>query len=210
MIPSKNECLCLLHAAGCSSRVIAHSIVVCELSLLIADSINLKTPGLVSLSEVEAGALLHDIGRSALHSIHHACAGAAICRSHEIDLKICDIVLHHIGAGLTSSEARELGLPPVDYTPISLEAKIIAHADNLVMGKRIVPLRKRIKRAKNDGIPPAAIKRMIHLHNEINGLCLFPVEKLEMKKETLKKRIKKRIQNAILDSKQGLGSPSAK
>jgi uncharacterized protein len=202
MLPSKTECLCLLHAAGCSSRVIAHSIVVCELSIAIADSINSKTPGLVSLSNIEVGALLHDIGRSAIHSIHHACAGAAICRSHQIDLKICDIVLHHIGAGISSSEARELGLPPVDYMPISLEEKIVAHADNVVMGKEIVSLRKRIKRAKDDNLPSAAIKRMIKLHNEINGLCVVPVEKLGMKKAVLKKRIKKRLQDAMLNDNQ--------
>jgi len=196
MIPSKTECICLLHAAGCSSRVIAHCIVVCELSIAIADSMNSKTPDLASLNEVEAGALLHDIGRSAMHSIHHACAGAAICRSHRIDLRICDIVLHHIGAGLSSSEAWDLGLPPIDYMPTSLEEKIVAHADNLVMGKKIVPLRKRIKRAKDDNLPPAAIKRMIDLHNEIEGLCAVPVEKLGIKKSTLEKRIKKRLRDA--------------
>jgi uncharacterized protein len=190
MIPSKTECLCLLDTAGCSSRVIVHSIVVCELSLCIANSINSKNPDLVSLTHVKAGALLHDIGRSAFHSIHHACAGAAICRSHELDSKICDIVLHHIGAGLSSSEAQDLGLPPVDYIPVSLEEKIVAHADNLVMGKDIVPFKKRLKRAKKDNLPPIVIKRMIDLHNEINGLCAIHVEKLGIKKSTLKKRIK--------------------
>jgi len=198
MIPSKIECLRLLYAAGCSKRVINHSIVVCEFSIAIADSINSKTPGIVSVSHVETGALLHDIGRSALHSIHHACAGAAICRSHQIDSKICDIVLHHIGAGLTSSEARDLGLPPADYMPLSLEERIVAHADNLVMGKRIVSIQKRIEHAKGENISPAAITRMIDLHNEINELCVAPIEKLGMKKTLLKKRIKKRIRTAKL------------
>ena len=198
MIPSKTECLCLLYAAGCSQRVIHHSIVVCELSLRIADSINSKTPNLVSVSHIEIGALLHDIGRSAFHSIHHACAGAAICRSHQIDSKICDIVLHHIGAGLISSEARDLGLPPVDYMPVSLEEKIVAHADNLVLGKRIISIQQRIEQAKNANLSPAAITRMVDLHNEINELCMVPIEKLGMKKAILKKRMKKRVRAAKL------------
>jgi uncharacterized protein len=196
MIPSKTECLRLLYAAGCSKRVINHSIVVCELSLRIADSVNSKTPKRVSVSDIEVGALLHDIGRSAFHSIHHACAGAAICRSHQIDSKICDIVLHHIGAGIISSEAQDVGLPPADYIPISLEEKIVAHADNLVMGKRIVSIQERIEHAKNNNLSPDAITRIVDLHNEINELCVVPVEEFEMNKATLKKRIKKRVKAA--------------
>ena len=181
MIPSHAECLHLLHAAGCTPQVIAHTITVCELANLIASSINKKDPNLVSLAHIKAGALLHDIGRSALHSIHHACAGAAICRSHQIDEKVCNIVLHHIGAGLLASEARELGLPPVDYMPISFEEKVVAHADNLVMGIRIISIQKRTKVAKKAGISPIAIKRMIELHHEINELCMIPIEELHIK-----------------------------
>ena len=193
MIPSETKCLHLLHAAGCTHRVITHSIAVCELSLLIANSINTKNPGLVSLPHIEAGSLLHDIGRSAFHSIHHACAGAAICRSHLIDEKVCNIVINHIGAGLLASEARELGLPPLDYMPISLEEKIVAHADNLIMGKRFISLKKRIKTAKKNDISPLAMRRMIDLHHELNRLCYVPIEDLDMKKPILKKRIQKRI-----------------
>ena len=180
MIPSKTECLDLLHAAGCTPPIIAHSITVCELAKAIADSINRKNPNLVSLPHIEAGALLHDIGRSAFHSLHHACAGAAICRSHQIDERICNIALHHIGAGILASEAQEFGLPPVDYIPVSLEEKIVAHADNLVMGTRIISIRKRTKTEKKKGIPLVSIRRMIELHHEIGGLCMIPIEELHV------------------------------
>ena len=183
MIPSKTECLHLLRAAGCTPPIIAHSTTVCELSTLIADSITRKNPNLVSLPHIKAGALLHDIGRSALHSIHHACAGAAICRSHQIDENICNIVLRHIGAGILASEARELGLPPVDYIPISLEEKVVAHADNLVMEMRIISIQKRMQTAQKKGISPVAIRRMIELHHEINELCLIPIEELHIKEK---------------------------
>jgi uncharacterized protein len=175
-IPSKTECLHLLHVTGCTPKVIAHAITVFELAKFIADSINRKNPNLVSFAHIEAGALLHDIGRSALHSIHHACAGAAICRSHQFDEKICNIVLHHIGAGILASEAQELGLPPVDYMPISLEEKVVAHADNLVMGKHIISIQMRIQIAQKKDISPVAIRRMIDLHQEISGLCMIPIE----------------------------------
>ena len=201
MIPSETKCLHLLHAAGCARRVIIHSIAVYELSLLITDSINTKNPGLVSLPHIEAGALLHDIGRSAFHSIHHACAGAAICRSHQIDEKVCNIVNNHIGAGLLASEAQELGLHPIDYMPVSLEEKIIAHADNLIMGKRIISLKKRIKTAKENGLSPIAIERMIDLHHELNHLCMIPIEELNIKKPILKKRIQKHLRYHSMQEK---------
>jgi uncharacterized protein (TIGR00295 family) len=183
MIPSRTECLHLLRAAGCTPQIIAHTITVCELSTLIADSINKKNPNLVSLPHIKAGALLHDIGRSALHSIHHACAGAAICRSHQIDENICNIVLHHIGAGILAAEAQELGLPPVDYMPTSLEEKVVSHADNLIMEIRIISIRKRTQIAQKKGISPVAIRRMIELHHEINELCMIPIEELYIKEK---------------------------
>ncbi|MDR2855553.1 MAG: HD domain-containing protein, partial [Methanomicrobiales archaeon] len=199
-IPSKTECQNLLHAAGCTPQIIAHSITVCELSMLIADSINKKNPNLVSIPHTQAGALLHDIGRSTSHSIDHACVGAAICREHQIDEKICTIVLHHIGAGIIASEAKELGLPPIDYMPTSLEEKIVAHADNLVMEMRIIPIQKRIQVAKKKGISQIAIRRMIDLHHEINELCMIPIEELQIKKILSKKQIKKALQDETLDS----------
>jgi uncharacterized protein len=170
-VPSRDECLYLLAAAGCSESVIAHTIAVCELALDIAESINKKNPQLVSIPHIEAGALLHDIGRSACHSVHHACAGAAICRSHTIDKRVCAIVLNHIGAGIPASEAALLGLPVADYIPVTLEEKIVANADNLVAGTKIITVQKRIKSAKQNGLHPRAIKRIKNLYTEIEELC---------------------------------------
>jgi uncharacterized protein len=55
--------------------VIKHCEAVAELAVEIAKAC--KEKGLnVNLELVEIGALLHDIGRSKTHSVHHAMAGA--------------------------------------------------------------------------------------------------------------------------------------
>ena len=188
-VPSRDECLDLLVAAGCSESVIAHTIVVCELALDIAESINKKNPHLVCIPYIEAGALLHDIGRAACHSVHHACAGAAICRSHAIDENVCAIVLNHIGAGIPASEAASLGLPVTDYIPVTLEEKVVANADNLVAGTKIITIEKRIKIAKQNELHPSAIKRIKKLYTEIEQLCDATYKP---KKERKKRKIKKK------------------
>ncbi len=45
---------------------------------------------------------------------------------------IVNIIERHLGAGIPKDEAIILGLPPKDYMPMSLEEKIVAHADNLI------------------------------------------------------------------------------
>ena len=51
-----------------------------------------------------------------------------------ISQEIINIVERHIGTGLTEDDARQLGLPIKDYTPQTLEEKIVSHADNLFNG----------------------------------------------------------------------------
>ena len=57
--PTRDECLKLLKDAGCSEKVIEHILIVTELALKIA-----KHFPEANLELLEAGALLHDIGRS--------------------------------------------------------------------------------------------------------------------------------------------------
>jgi uncharacterized protein len=116
----------LLAEQGCSREVRAHCAAVAGLAQEYTSS------PLVDRGLVEAGSVLHDIGRSRTHGAGHAQAGAAICRRLGLDRRICSIVERHIGGGLTADECSLLGLVPRDSLPVAIEERIVAHADNLV------------------------------------------------------------------------------
>jgi uncharacterized protein len=76
-LPSREQAIQLLRDNKCSPKVIKHCKAVAELALETAEKC--KKNGLnVNLDLVEIGALLHDIGRSKTHSVHHAVVGAEI------------------------------------------------------------------------------------------------------------------------------------
>lgn len=172
-IPDKKECAKLLEKAGCSEDVIAHCGAVHRLAMKIAKLCN------ADLKLVSAGALLHDIGRSRTHGIRHAVEGAKIARKLGLPKAIVLIIERHIGAGLTRDEAVELGLPPKDYMPLSLEEKIVAHADNLIATREkqsVTELAEKLdKKGLNDGA-----KRTIALHRELSELCGMELDKLDL------------------------------
>ena len=62
----------------------------------------------VDIELVEAGALLHDIGRSKTHSVHHAIVGAEIAESLHLPESVIAIIKRHVGGGITAQEARKL------------------------------------------------------------------------------------------------------
>jgi uncharacterized protein len=120
----------LLVRAGCDRRVVAHARAVTALALTFSDH-----PA-VDRSLVEAGAMLHDIGRGTTHGIGHAQAGADLARSLGVDPAVVSIIERHIGAGLTADECSLEGLLPRDCIPVTAEEKIVANADNLVHGNQ--------------------------------------------------------------------------
>ena len=150
----ESDCISLLRRAGCTEGVIAHCRAVRDLALAYASD-----------PLVEAGALLHDIGRGVTHDLHHAEAGGAICRSFGLDKAIVAIVERHIGAGLTADECSLLGLVPRDCMPRTLEEKIVAHADNLVKGTRIITMEERLGDAI--ALPVRQRKRICRLGLEV-------------------------------------------
>jgi len=150
----ESDCISLLRRAGCTEGVIAHCRAVRDLALTYASD-----------PLVEAGALLHDIGRGVTHDLHHAEAGGAICRSFGLDKAIVAIVERHIGAGLTADECSLLGLVPRDCMPRTLEEKIVAHADNLVKGTRIITMEERLGDAI--ALPVRQRKRICRLGLEV-------------------------------------------
>jgi len=158
----KEDAINLLREAGCSEKVIDHCIAVAELASELAKRHD------ADHDLVTTSALLHDIGRAKTHGIDHAVVGAEIARNFGLDEKIAKIIERHIGAGIPADEAQKLGLPKKDYVPETLEEKIVAHADNLVMGTKNVSIDDAIKNAqKMLGEHHPAIQRMKELHAEL-------------------------------------------
>jgi len=154
----------LLHNAGCSRKVIDHCIAVRDLALEYARRCPDADPALV-----EAGAMLHDIGRSITHSIGHAQAGADLLRGNGFPEPVARIVECHTGAGLTAEECVELGLAPRACMPETIEEKIVAHADNLIAGTRRMTIGECLEKAA--GLPEEARRRMKALSDEIEQRC---------------------------------------
>ncbi len=166
---ARKDALRALREAGCSEKVIQHALAVERTSLSIAKRI-LARGRRVDLQLVGLGALLHDIGRARTHGITHGVEGGKILRSVGLD----DFVRFaecHLGAGIPASEAKELGLPPRDFAPQTLEEKVVTYADKLAMGSRRTSYKRALEWFRSElGPEHPAIKRFEKLHCEIEKL----------------------------------------
>jgi len=169
-LPSKRKALKLLFQAGCSPAVIEHCKAVAAVAIKIARACEKK--GLnVDIQLVEIGALLHDIGRSRTHSVNHAVVGMEIAKSLGLPDKLVSIIGHHIGGGITVDEARRLGWPVKSYVPQTLEEKIVAYADKLIEGLRMVSIEQTLEKLSRElGETHPAIERVKKLHAEISSI----------------------------------------
>jgi uncharacterized protein len=163
---SRENALGILRDSGCSEKVIAHCVAVAGLALEIAQG--LKDEGTdVDIGLVEIGGLLHDLGRAKTHGMDHAIAGAEIAAGHGIDTAVIEIIRRHIGAGITREEAKAMGLPDDDYAPVTMEQKIVSHADNLIKGTERIPFEMRIRKMKEKNVDNAVIERYQALAREV-------------------------------------------
>jgi uncharacterized protein len=160
------ECIGLLREVGCDEAVIKHCIAVAELALELARHHHDR----VDEELVLRGALLHDIGRARSHGVDHGFVGGELARELRLDEKIVRIIQRHVGAGITAVEAKEVGLPPIDLMPETMEEKIVAHADNLIDGSRRTSIDDAIVNLKAKlGESHPAIERMRALNEEVIG-----------------------------------------
>ena len=162
--PSDKECIAILRDEGCSKRVIIH----CATVRAVAEELASHIPQ-ADMDLVIAGALLHDVGRSQTHTIMHAVVGAHIVRDRGLPDEIVEIVRRHTGAGLDQQDVEDLGLPPGNYIPETLEQKIVAHADNLVSDNMIVPVSHSIEKLERKGAVRGA-QRVADLHRELSEM----------------------------------------
>nr|WP_304364538.1 TIGR00295 family protein [Methanosarcina sp. KYL-1] len=159
----------MLEEAGCAPNVIEHCREVASLAVEIAERV--KAAGHeVDLELVEAGALLHDLGRCRTHGISHAVEGFRLAKDTGIKPELSEIIKRHIGAGISREEARELGLPDDDYFPRSLEEKIVAHADNLVRGTQRITIEERIARMRKKQVGEEVVQRVKKLAEEVEKI----------------------------------------
>lgn len=138
-LPTTTEAWRLLAGAGPPAWVLDHVSCVEALAVAMADRANEK--GLtVDRHLVRVGAILHDFGRAQTQDPRHAHLGAEALR----DLGLPDVLVHvverHTGAGIDANDAAVIGVPAKDYTPQTLEERIVAHADNLWSGSRRLAL----------------------------------------------------------------------
>jgi uncharacterized protein (TIGR00295 family) len=163
-IPNPGQCLRLLREAGCSDDVINHCKAVRKVAVRIAKKAH------ANIQLVEAGALLHDIGRGQTQGIMHGVEGAKIATELGLPQSIVNIIERHVGAGIPRDEAITLGLPPKDYMPVTLEEKIVAHADNLIENDHEHQIEKEVEKAIQKGHPKHA-ERLMELHRELSQRC---------------------------------------
>jgi uncharacterized protein len=168
LLPSREQALQLLYENQCSANVILHCEAVAKLAkktAIICQKKGLK----VDVDIVEIGGLLHDLGRSKTHSINHVIAGVEIATKAGLPESVISIIKTHVGGGITTVEAAELGWPKDNYIPVTLEEKLVSYADKLVETSGRVPIEITVIKLREENLDNAA-ERVLNLHNEIENL----------------------------------------
>jgi uncharacterized protein len=168
-LPTRDKALNLLEKSGCPPEVVKHTKAVATLAVKIAETCQ-KNGLKVDIRLVEIGALLHDIGRSKTHSVHHVLEGVKIAKSFGLPAPVVSIIERHAGSGISKDEAQRLGWPVKDYIPETLEERIVSYADKLIEGLKIVSIKRVLEKFSWDNLPQSSIQRMKRLHEEFSPL----------------------------------------
>jgi len=159
---TRDYALRILKASGAHPRVIRHCLAVERKAIELAEGKG------ADLELVRAGAILHDLGRSLVHGVSHGVVGADIARGLGLDKKIVSIIERHVGSGIPKKEAVLLGLPARDFLPVTLEEKLVNHADNFVDEEKIVPFREALRAFERKfGKGSDVVKRLKSHHLEL-------------------------------------------
>jgi len=171
-VPSREQAIQILKEAKCRPQVINHCIAVTDYALNLACKLQQKGHT-IDLPLVEAGGLLHDLGRAKNQSVDHAVAGGQMAETLGLPEGVSRIIKRHVGAGITDEEAQVLGWPRGTYLPETLEEKIVCYADKRVDQSGVVPIESEITRLLGDG-RVAVAERVRRLHVEITNLLGNP------------------------------------
>jgi len=163
---SHRDAVTILSDSGCPPNVIEHCLAVSLLSVEIAHKLA-ASGKVVDIELVGIGGILHDLGRARTHGISHAVAGAGMAGELGLKPQIVRIIKCHIGAGLSRDDAKCLGLANDDYIPLTIEEKIVAHADNLMRGTERISLDEYISRMQERHVSKENIDRIKALADEL-------------------------------------------
>ncbi len=161
--PNESECIEILKEAGCTKRVIIHCCTVRTVAEQMIKRIDCDKDLVI------AGAMLHDIGRAVDHSVMHANVGADMAAELGLPDELVNIIRKHTGAGLDQEDVKEMGLPPGDYMPSTIEEKIVAHSDNMVSDNAVVMHSHSVDKLLMKGATRGA-DRIERLHEELSEL----------------------------------------
>jgi putative nucleotidyltransferase with HDIG domain len=176
-IPNVKECLDLMEQYHMLPNIKEHSIVVTRVAEIITSSL-ITVGHKLSLDKVIAGALLHDIGKTACldNEDDHAAKGIEICRAHKLE-PIADIVEEHVILR--------------NYSPGNnlAEKEIVYYADKRVNHDQVVSLEERLvyileRYGLDNVIRRQAIKRNYALCQELEKkiFSLLPFEPFDIQK----------------------------
>jgi len=176
-VPSNDQCYRLIKEYNVPDHIIQHSEMVCKVAVFLADKLNNQGENL-SISEIEAAALLHDMTK--MEGFKTGQNHAKICKKLLAKLgfkRIGEIVAEHVKL----QEGR-------NPQPLS-EEEIINYSDKRVMHTRVVPLTERFadlwERYGAKGLDKDAAKRIIQLENETYKLENKIFSKLDFTPEEL-------------------------
>jgi uncharacterized protein (TIGR00295 family) len=150
MIPNAQRASAFHRKYRSNERTVAHCEACARISKLLAETAASRG-NMVNQEAVEAGALLHDIGRSQTQLVNHGYVGAQILEKEGVDHIVVEIVKRHVGAGISAEEADTLGFPKGDYIPRTLEQKVVCFADKLLDGEKARPFEEEVKRFVKKG-----------------------------------------------------------
>lgn len=147
---SRGECLTLMAAHGMLPHIRQHSFLVMEVACFLGTV--LREAGFeLNLPLIEAGALLHDLGKTPClgNSGNHARWGAAVLSGYGYP-EVAQIVKEHV----------RLEPIPADARPFR-EAEVVNYADKRVLHTRVVTLKERFLDLKERyGRTPEALQRL--------------------------------------------------
>lgn len=132
VIPSRLDCLALMREYGMLSHIWEHSLLVKEVALHLGTA--LVEAGLeLHLDLIEAGALLHDLGKTPClgTSINHAEWGAKVLKAAGYP-EVAQVVREHIVLQTNGDDPRAVR-----------EAEVVNYADKRVLHTRVVTLADR-------------------------------------------------------------------
>lgn len=170
-VPGRDECLKLLEKYGADERLRRHSIMCSRVALATGGGCS------ADLRLLEAGALIHDIGRTVTHSIFHGVEGYRILKREGYDEVIARFCSTHVGAGLLRGTAKKLKMPDQDYIPRTIEEKIVCNSDNLLKGDKVVPIAEIAEDYRMKGLV-SEISRLKRLYRYIEKKCNLSIRDL--------------------------------